>query len=172
MMSESQRAKQFHAIGNDPQAWRMSADELFATARVLKRQREAVSRDENRPGDLVPDESRVGAVEKMLQGFAVECLLKALWIKQGYRLADEGRFVRVSGVKDQHDLRQLAKVVGLTTDGEQNGLLDRLSVFTKTVGRYPIPTSQHNKSGAWWTSPTDDQMLDDLVTELRNKVNA
>ena len=44
MMSESQRAQQFHAIGNDPQAWRMSADELLATARVLKRQREAVSR--------------------------------------------------------------------------------------------------------------------------------
>jgi len=171
MMSESQRVKQFHANGNDPQAWRMSADELLATARVLKRQREAVSRDESRPGDLVPDESRVGAVEKMLQGFAVECLLKALWVKQGHRLADKGRLVGVTGVKDQHDLRHLAKVVGLTTDVAQNGLLGRLSVFTKTVGRYPIPTSQHDESGAGW-SPTDDQMLDDLVTELRDKVNA
>ncbi len=108
----------------------------------------------------------------MLQGFAVECLLKALWVKQGHRLAERGRFVGVSGVKDQHDLLQLAKVVGLTIDVEQKGLLERLSVFTKTVGRYPIPTRQDDEYGAWWMSPTDDQRLEDIVTKLRDKVNA
>ena len=172
MIPESKRIKQFYAVGNDPQAWRMSADELLATARVLKRQREAVSRDEIRPGDSVPDESRVGAVERMLQGFAVECLLKALWVKQGHRLADGGRFVGVSGVRDQHDLWQLAEAVGFTTNDDQKDLLERLTVFTKTVGRYPIPTREDGESGAWWVSPSDNQTLENIVTELRGEITA
>ena len=83
----------------------------------------------------------------MLQGFAVECLLKALWVKQGHRLADKGRFVGVSGVKDQHDLRQLAKVVRLTTDVEQNGLLDRLSVLSQDC--WSISDSDKSKRQIW-----------------------
>jgi hypothetical protein len=172
MISEAERFKQFHTIGNDPHAWRVSADQLLATARVLKRQQEAVNVDEIRTGDPVPDEGRVGAVEKMLRGFAVECLLKGLWVKQGHELASGGKFVGVSGVKDQHDLRQLAKAVDFTINDDQKDLFKRLSAYIKFVGRYPIPTQGGGDYGAWWRSPTDDQMLEDIVTELRGKLTA
>ena len=46
----------------------------------------------------------------MLRAMATECLLKALWIKHGGRLAEDGRYIGVLK-KKEHRLRELGKAV-------------------------------------------------------------
>jgi hypothetical protein len=54
------------------------------------------------------------AVRAMLLGYAVECGLKALWLRTGKDLIRGGKYRGVNGAQD-HNLVQLANVVGLLT---------------------------------------------------------
>lgn len=172
MTSKSLKSKKFDVIGNNPRSWMMSADELLAVVRVLKRQRKTIKADDVRDGDLFPDEGRGGAVERMLQGFAVECLLKGLWVKQGNKIVSGGKYVGVTGVRGQHDLLKLAKAVGFAITDEQEDLLNRLTFFIKVAGLYPIPTQEGDGSGVCWKSPADDQILEKLVKEMLGKLTS
>ena len=58
MTSKALKSKQFDMIGNNPRSWMMSADELLAVVRVLKRQRKTIKTDNIKDGDLFPDEGR------------------------------------------------------------------------------------------------------------------
>jgi hypothetical protein len=172
MTSKSWKSKQFDVIGNDHLSWMTSADELLAVARTLKRQREATNVSDIKNGDLFPDEGRGGAVERMLQGFAVECLLKGLWVKKGHKIVSRGKHLGIPGFKGLHDLPKLAKAVGFSITDEQKDLLKRLTFFVKVAGRYPIPTREGDGSGVLWKSPADDQVLKKIVTEMMGKLTA
>jgi hypothetical protein len=172
MTSQSWKSKQFDVIGNDPLSWMTSADELLAVARTLKHQREATNLDKLKIGDLFPDEARGGAIERMLQGFAVECLLKGMWVKKGNKIVSGGKQINIPGVKGQHDLQKLAKAVGFTITEEQKDILKRLTFFIKLAGSYPIPTREGDGSGVSWKSPVDDQTLKKLVKEMLGKLTA
>jgi hypothetical protein len=119
----------------------------------------------------MPDEGMLHAPEMMLRGFAVECLLKGLWVRQGNKLAENGKYVRVPNIKNEHDLVGLAVEVGFTMTAEQRDLLEHLSVYTITVGRYPIPVRTTNSRLVWWTTPKDNETLDGIVADLLCRLN-
>ena len=111
----------------------------------------------------------------------LECFYKALILKQGGELAEDGKF-SLTGVSG-HDLLGLAKLTDypkkLTQD--QNSLLKRLSYFI-TGGRYPIPKSfeqtipkiQPNRGimpDGFWITPQDDNTFDEFVEQLKNELN-
>jgi hypothetical protein len=79
------------------------------------------------------------AVRAMLMGYAIECALKARWLRNGNRLVVSGRFQNVPGVK-HHDLLQLARVVGYAATPAERNVLGRLSKFALFAGRYPVAT--------------------------------
>ena len=78
-------------------------------------------------------------IRAMLRAMAAECLLKALWLKHGGRLAEGGRYTRV--LKREHDLHKLAKKVSekghIDFTQRELDLLEQASYWI-TSGRYPI----------------------------------
>ncbi len=92
-MNKERRIEEHTWAGNAPQAWRLCAGDLLAAASVLRERREGIDPD----SAPAPDLWRLHPPELMLSGMAIECLLKALWVKRGNELAREGGYVRVPG---------------------------------------------------------------------------
>ena len=67
--------------------------------------------------------------ELMLRGFAIECLLKGLWVKRGHELASEGEYLRPPGVA-HHDL------VGLDSGGEHAAGREADRILLRRLSRY------------------------------------
>ena len=106
----------------------------------------------------------------------MECLFKALWLKGGNRLVENGKFKPVPKAGG-HNLVQLARANGLSPSPVETDVLRRLSHFIEYGGRYPIPKEpsqlmltsvpRGGKSAATsWTTPLDDQVYDSLVKKL------
>jgi hypothetical protein len=129
----------FKIGANNPQAWRVSADGLLRAARAVGA---AI-----RPSPEGTTDAMV-SVQAMLIGMAIECALKARWLKQGRRFATPGAGFSRDGKLDLnvmwgargHNLRAMAATVGLSNEADL-ALLDRLSQFVKWAGRYPVPGS-------------------------------
>jgi hypothetical protein len=91
------------------------------------------------------------AVRAMLLGYAVECGLKALWLRKGNQLIAGGKYQGVKGAQD-HNLVQLCKVVGFSVTPKEEAVLKRLTKFARFAGRYPV-------------SKTADEMEPDKLTQ-------
>jgi hypothetical protein len=120
--------EQHDLVGNFWPAWRVSADGLLYASGVLR------GRMSVRRGAI----AQVGPIDLMLRGFAVECLLKAIWVKKGNLLTRGGRLVPIQA--GAHDLVQIAHRVGFRLTAREKDVLRRLSHFATYAGRYPVPT--------------------------------
>ncbi len=138
-MPEAEQIKHYDRTGNTPTAWILAAGSLQAAARILKAHRDLFDPSQLKVGDNVPDEGKVLFPELMLRGFAVECMLKALWLKRGNKLAVGGKYVGIKGAAN-HNLLQLSDKVGLHVNERERDVLKRLSNIMISTGRYPIPT--------------------------------
>ena len=172
-VSDDWQLEQYHKAGNWHITWALSADELLSASRLLRKHRYAFDYKKLRVGDDIPDEGKILSPELMLRGFAIECLLKALWVKRGGVICVDGKYTGVKGAGD-HDLRQLAHVNGLRFTERQRDVLKRLSIYMTSVGRYPIAKdwretkSQRMLGGrkmfpTMWTTPSDDETCDSIV---------
>ncbi len=162
--------------GNCFAAWQSAADDLLAASQVLRERAESFDPNSLAVGDPIPAEGRLGAVELMLRGMAIECLLKALWLRHGNTLVKDGRYVGVHGAGD-HDLPQLASASKFAISDLETDLLRRLSHFIQYGGRYPVPReaaklkpTRTPGGGAvpatTWSSPADGKLFDALVLRL------
>jgi hypothetical protein len=167
--------------GNSVDTWTGSADSLLAAASVLRRAREAVNVEAVDVGDPIPDDALTHPVEIMLRGFAVECLLKALWVSRGNHLAQSGILQKISGV-GSHNLVQLAHKLGLDCTDAEKDLLKRLAVFMTGIGRYPISahwvqTQIQNVYGGgeasptYWQTPSDYDTFVSIVSRINIELN-
>ena len=133
---------------------------------------------QSKVGDDVPDEGKVLFPELMLTGFAIECILKAIWIKHGNKLAVGGKYVGVK-VAD-HALLQLADAVRLRLDGNARDVLKRLSIImTSAVGTrfHEIGRRERLKLHGggkgipeFWQHPRDDQLLEKVFAILQKEL--
>src|SRR5438876_7342628 len=143
---------QFETGGNLPSSWFDSAFGLLTAADVLDRFTgnflgeivKAMSsgrHHELKMTQLRYERMSVVKVSHMLRAMATECLLKALWLKHGGMLAEDGRYVGVS--KKEHRLHELAKTVSqkghIVFTKRELELLEQASCWI-TSGRYPIET--------------------------------
>ena len=126
----------FEQTGTNPLAWQHSAKDLIEGADAVKARVQDVG-----AGFM----HSLAAVQAMLLGMALECLLKGMWIKKHKAwknttlgLTFGGKKPRIRGVGD-HELRQLSDAAGVTLTAAEQALLQRLSAFVKFAGRYPIP---------------------------------
>jgi hypothetical protein len=150
----------------------MCAGDLLAAAAVLRERREAV----NPQPVPVASEWRTHPIELMLNGMAIECLLKALWVKRGHTLAKDGKYVPVPHA-GAHDLVQLARVLHLTLSSLEKDVLRRLSHFIEYGGRYPVPTDANKlqltrtprggrAEATHWNTPSDQRLFDTVVSRV------
>lgn len=113
--------------------------------------------------------------ELMLAAFGVECLIKAMWVKQGNPLARNGKYVPMLK-NERHQLVSLCHVAGIVLDPCEADVLERISIIAHTIGRYPIPRRAHETrprefsrqtgSPLSWSS-NDDYVIENFVVRLQ-----
>jgi len=130
--------------GNSPTWWMGSADKLLAVVRLLgptvdAAQREALEFARINGGEAFMarpygDDLKAAQPLVMIRAMAVECRLKALWIKRNGPMVKNGKF---KGPKT-HDLATLAASAGLGLRPEEVAILAKLTLWLTVHGRYPI----------------------------------
>jgi hypothetical protein len=134
--------------GNSWEPWAGSAERLLKAARVLKQQT---------GGDL-------WGIELMLQGYALENLLKSWYLKKGGQLYDsEGRFLLRRKAKS-HNLIALVNAMEYPLETRFHEIVDRLTRFVRWAGRYPFGLTDSETSAYWGNS--DQALLDELLACL------
>jgi len=76
-------------VGNSYVSWKRTAETLFESSEILRRERERVCLT-LKPGP-VPKGIFTTWTAVMLTAFGIECLIKAVWLKQGHQLAQNGK---------------------------------------------------------------------------------
>jgi hypothetical protein len=181
MISDQWQIENYDKSGNIPQAWEMSADSLLAAEGLLRKERTiyyTTTAQSIKAGQEIPPEGKILNVEIMLKGFAVECLLKALWVKKGNELAHKGKLHKIPGVGD-HKLIQLAKKMELQIDEKQTSLLRRLEIYVASMGRYPMgvnwETTKITKASGGpptcWSVPSDDLLFDRFIGLVQEEID-
>jgi hypothetical protein len=134
MVTEEQKAR-FDEAGNHPVAWAFIGENLLIAARRLEDDF-AAGLGPTAPPDLSALSGRLQGPVLLLRGAAIECLLKALLVDEGKKLAVGGRYISPGGAS--HDLAHLASLTSLGFNDEERWLLTFLS-FWINQGRYPVP---------------------------------
>jgi len=153
----------FDADGNEPTWWIDTANELQAAANVLRGAIEdAVEGDEA---------DRTFWTRLMLEGFALENLLKALWLTKGETLYVNGNMVTWKGVRS-HDLCAIAKHVGFPLpDRAEFEVITKLAKIIVTIGRYPLASKLNNDPGVLTWHSEDERALDSVRARLRGSID-
>ncbi len=122
----------FDQSGRNPLAWEHSAADLLSAAEAVKEK--VIDFGEGGMHSLA-------AVQAMLLGFAIECMLKGMYIKTtGNTLTHDGRYQGIPNAGD-HQLGQIADAAGYAMSVDERRVLDKLSAFILFAGRYPISTN-------------------------------
>lgn len=90
----------------------------------------------------------------MLFAFAIECLLKAIYLRSGGVLYADGKYQRPKGLKSSHNLLELAEAFGsshIFSDDDRE-ILDLMSAQNEK-GRYPV----HTRFDAYGLQPPNEK---------------
>ena len=181
MLSDAKQIAEYDKNGNLPLAWEMSADDLIVAANVLMEKREEIPAEAIPVGAPTPPERMTLSTELMLRGYAIECLLKGIWVSQGNQIVKNGKYIGVTGA-NQHNLIELSNKVSLRLTNQEKGILTRLTNCVTGFGRYPIQKkwviSKIRKKrdgsvtppGTWWSSPKDYNCLENFITKLKKEI--
>ena len=105
----------------------------------------------------------------MLTAFGVECLIKAVWLKQGHQLAQNGKYMEM--IKNEgHHLGRLCEAAGIVLSQREEAPLARLSDIAGSIARYPIGRRARQTTRVWWSS-TDDHIIENLIVRLKTEMS-
>lgn len=189
MASNAKNIEVFNQTANNPELWRLRGLDLHTAAQVLRDKALEGMRKPNwsnlslsDPG--VADCFKYGGLlfqAAMLQGFAVECLLKCSWIVQGNTVAEDGEYKIDTIKRENHDLVQIAAGVGFAISVEESAALAKLSGFARSFGRYPIAKKWQEQrlsknefgidAGPSW-SEEEHQLAEAVLTRLKSEIEA
>ena len=174
----NQHAAAMDLTGNMPIIWKETAEKLLIASHILKKQREmALGAHKSKflsnpksPPDF-PKEGHIHWVELMLTGFAIENLLKGLWLANGNNLYENAK-IRSGILGPSHDLVVQATRVGFALDDTERGDLQMLKKIMTGIGRYPMMSNEtQGPSSVSWTYQSDVRMKL-LLTRLQNQLDA
>jgi len=142
MNSKPSELKTFNDRGNNYREWLHTADDLLAAINFLCKHSYHLSPNWGSIMEHFPNynELRITGVILMLRAMMVECLLKALWLKGGGKLAYDGKYRKIPDTNDHAPLTLVDKVsekIPLTLCADERDFLKRLS-HNIVSGRYPI----------------------------------
>jgi hypothetical protein len=107
--------------------------------------------------------------ELMLAAFGIECLIKAIWLTQGHRLARNGKYYPMMA-KQGHRLEKLCVVAGIVLSQREKQVLVELSDIAGSIGRYPIPSRARHTTAALYWSSRNDPVIENLVVRLKTQI--
>src|SRR5262249_27250245 len=99
---------------------------LFAASGIVQRERERVEAT-LRPPCKQPDECLTTWIDPMLTAFGIECLIKAIWLKQGNQLAQDGKYIGLGKREPSHQLVKLCELAGIALDPREADELQDIS---------------------------------------------
>jgi hypothetical protein len=189
MASDAKNIEVFDRAANDPNLWRLRGLDLHTAAEVL-REKAPVGSPQLNSSNLSLDDPGVAACLKyagllfqaaMLQGFAIECLLKCFWIVHGNTVAEDGEYKIDTIKRENHDLVQIAAAVGFTSTADESAALAKLSGFARSFGRYPIAKKWQEQrlvknefgidAGPSWTKE-DHAHAEEFLARLKSEIEA
>lgn len=175
-----QQKQDHEEYGNMWFPWLLTANELIDSAELLRCQ--CITR-KYLPNDLEKYEDEINSpggkvfnIILMLWAMAVECLLKALWLKSGEKLIVSGKYKNFPKTND-HDLCIMAEAISnkniFNFSDTDLDVLYRLSPFI-TIGRYPIQkvVKIRNRNApigfesVGWSLPLYDNLFDNLLKRI------
>jgi hypothetical protein len=124
----------YDAAANQPLTWLFVADNLALAARLLE-PHFPIDLMKEMDHDRIKTGARIQGPLLMLRACGLECLLKALYVAKGNKLAEGGRYLSPGG-KD-HDLVSLAQRAGFAMSPSETALVAYLDDYI-TQGRYPV----------------------------------
>lgn len=139
-----------------------TARTLFAGSKLLKHERERSFQSGH-----ASIESFTVWIEVMLMAFGIECLIKAIWIKQGNQLARDGKYIPITK-NEGHQLVKLCGAVGFALEQREADALQRMSDIAGSIGRYPIPRRASQTEGVRSWSSEDDGIIENLISRLES----
>lgn len=171
-MDEKSLKRHFIKLGRDPINWVREAGELRRASEILYKEVQA-DYNELKTGTWTR-KHYIFAQYQMLTGYALQNLLKAIYIKKHPTkiAADIDRFTHKT-----HDLKALTNSLHITVNREELDLLERLTEYVASAGRFPIPRkfefikNQENTKGsivirARFNPDTDDTVFNGLYEKL------
>lgn len=185
MPSNTENIEQFDRIANDPKSWELRAEDLLTSAEVLRDAANAGFRTAYPPDGSFNIAGVRTALKytglliqaAIMQGFAIECLLKRYWIHAGNQVSDEGKYKIRTIKRENHDLAHIADAVGFEISDDERVALTKLSWFARSLGRYPIskkwqdlPLSKqsHGVNGQINWADVDQLHADAVTSRLRS----
>ncbi len=125
---------------NSPWNWLQSAETLKHSADLLfaayLQSRQLLTEDESENED-----TKVAGVATLLYGLAMENILKAALLKEGFaEVQTDGRVKWNAEGATGHDLLSMCRSSKLVSlNAEQEKLMERMSAFVFWAGKYPTP---------------------------------
>ena len=168
----------FDYMANHPHFWKEKALDLLMASRILHQAEESSEIEIDGEKVKVPF-LRSYWPKIMIRAFALECLIKALWLKNGNILYQGEKYVGIDGMK-LHHLSRMFEAVGIILSDEKRNLLDRLSAVSVADGCYPFPSKRDQfdkyhpgKNGEFrveWSLPQDDSLFTEIQEHLMSKL--
>jgi hypothetical protein len=156
-------------MGNDFRTWAGSASHLFGASIVLRREQENEERrvlEASTAAGVVSVALNTGGAQRLLTAFALEALLKAVWLKSGRELVRDGRYAGLpcEQKKKWHDLAAICDDAGVSLTPSEREVLLRLSDCSRYQGRYPVSRHWENMEPIFYWSSEWDVAIGRLVT--------
>lgn len=160
------RKQEIEKHGNDPTGWINVSKNLIVSGAMLVAPYSSAmvimlrnvtngGSDSDRPRTAKEEEiirrgHQTHSIGLMLFAFSIECLLKALFLKRGGVLYENGRFKSPTRLAKSHNLLEIAESYACSTlfTEHQCEILDLLSARNE-MGRYPV----HSKYDSYGTQP-------------------
>ena len=142
MTQEQLKKDIFDYWGNNASSWKRCAIDLLLASEVIFAN--FATMEFNAENGFDQDHikfSGILAPAIMLQGYAIEAALKANWIAQGKVVALNGQYKISAITKDNHDLVRIAKELCFPLLPDEDEVLERLTLYTTSLGRYPVTKS-------------------------------
>jgi len=152
----------FARSGNNYRNWLNTASRLLADSATLRRKTRRI-RNSLRWGAKPPHEMLTVWTEVMLAGFAAECLIKAVWLKNGNELVRGEEYKGILRA-ERHELTALCDRVGIRLSSTERRSLHALSRIMRSVGRYPIPRKSSETATSWGSK--DNGVLSCFIQRL------
>lgn len=123
---------QHKKIASKPLTWVLTADELLRAFELLATHVVEDSTKRQEASDkYIPS---ISSSAMMLGGFAIENMLKAIYVSRYSAFDSSGNLTIV-----KHDLLTLADALEISLTKDERMLLERLTQFITWAGRYPVP---------------------------------
>lgn len=139
ILTEKEQIDDFDKTANNSNAWFTKTRSLHLAAKKLfEIYKNTVSNLQKETSGIAPISINFIDQVLLLEGFAIECLLKGLYVADGNKISKNGELKKITS-KKHHDLIELCNINNVDLDDREKSIIETLSLMVISYGRYPTP---------------------------------